>query len=475
MTADDVFDRELGAALHRALDTEVGPDPVWADAPAARRIADLDRRGAGTQWSTRILALAAVLAIGGGAAFLAGAPRVAQRLARESFRPAPAVKINGWIAFTQEDKTPAGQSDDDIWFGSLAQPARRVVGSDSDDLDEICPAFSPDGTRLAFGRAQKTGSRHEAAYRQAELVIAEIAADGRVTESSTIDVGGWYPPPCATWSPDGSRLAFGAPLTSPLNPERSAEGSEVWVVSLADLEITKLPNLLATDIAWSPDSTHLAIASGTDKPWPGGAHQDGRIYIWSRDSGRVRTLESTYAVYYLSWSPDGARIVHTGRGVGEVPADSGLYMVDVADDRDRKLTDASALILGTAPEWSAQGRIVFVVPRAVEEDVYVIDPPERLDGDTEAIAITPVPVQTPSLPSLTGRVSADRVTWSPDGQYLLFVGWAEKIQTNSMLAVPADPKQPVVRIVGAANPSSYDGYDAVVPMYDQAWGVQPDR
>ena len=111
------------------------------------------------------------------------------------------------------------------------------------------------------------------------------------------------------WSPRGDRIAFGVPQTSVINPTRSAEGSEVWIVTLADRSITVLPDLLATDLEFSPDGSLLGIASGTDlvEPYVIG---DPRIHLYELASGATRTLEGTLGALTFTWAPDGGRIAY---------------------------------------------------------------------------------------------------------------------------------------------------------------------
>ncbi len=247
--SDRDLERRLRSVLRQELDHEHGPDPAWDESPAARRVSEREGRRP-SRWTLRVLAIAALITIGVGSALLFG-----------SSDDPTAVGSNGWIAYGFAEEGPAPDyvtlGDHDIWFVSQEGEPRRVIGSGTDGVDELCPAFSPDGRHLAYGRvvAQDTG------YRDATLVIAEVSDDGRVIDQFTIDVGDGLPPPCPLWSPDGDRIAFGVPLTSVINPERGAEGSQVWILTMADRGITVLPDLLATDLEFSPDSSLLAVAS----------------------------------------------------------------------------------------------------------------------------------------------------------------------------------------------------------------------
>jgi hypothetical protein len=63
MTTNEL-ERELRGALRETLDAELGPDPAWAESPAARRAAALDRSR--RRWPLRLLAVAAVIGAVGG-------------------------------------------------------------------------------------------------------------------------------------------------------------------------------------------------------------------------------------------------------------------------------------------------------------------------------------------------------------------------------------------------------------------------
>ncbi len=71
MTTEHDLERRLTADLHRELEAVVGPHPAWAGSPAAVRIA---ARG-GNRWPGRLLAVAALIAVAGGVALVAGVRR----------------------------------------------------------------------------------------------------------------------------------------------------------------------------------------------------------------------------------------------------------------------------------------------------------------------------------------------------------------------------------------------------------------
>ncbi|HET9457148.1 MAG TPA: hypothetical protein VFO78_07385 [Candidatus Limnocylindrales bacterium] len=205
------LERELRGALRGTLDRDPGPDRDWSASPAARRVAALERHR--SRWPLRVLAAAALVGAGGAVALLAGAPKLDLNVRVEA--------ANGWIAISVSQPGPTEAEEDlDIWLAALGQDARRAVGTDSDRLNELCPAFAPDGRRLAYGRVEGQGRQavvengvevvRPATYRRAELAVADVSVDGRVSDPLTIPVGDGLPPPCPIWSPNGEQLAFGA-------------------------------------------------------------------------------------------------------------------------------------------------------------------------------------------------------------------------------------------------------------------------
>ena len=461
MAAEHDLDRRLRAALRDTLDRESGPDPVWADSPAARRIRELERRRRFRP--IRLLAVAAILLIGGGALVLGGA---SSRL----HDPAPVI-ANGWIAYTVYETTASGETGDaDIYLVALDRPPHRAVGAEADRLDEICPAFSPDGARLAYGRAEKAGPSLPGRYRDATLVVADLDGDGRASDSRTITVGGTFPPPCAIWSPDGHSVAFAVPATSPVNPARSAAGSEVWIVRLVDGHITRLPDLLATDLEWSPDGTELAIASGTTGVVPGDRLSDGLIDLYSVGAQKFRPLATTHGAVWLSWSPDGTRIVYQT----DVVSRSELRLVDIATGRDDALVTGFAENHGFGPSWSPLGdQIVYqrVDPRSAEgHDVILLRPGTAGDWAAPIATVVSTPFEGEGR---DGFWTPDRLTWSPDGRHLLYVGWRRGSAGTAVVAVPIEPGMRDVVLDQAVGITGDDGYDAAAPVPIQSWGRRP--
>ena len=460
MKTDHNIDHRLRRVLREALDSELGPHPTWADSPAANRVAAWERTSR-RRWPLRMLGVAALIGIAGGAALFGTAPEPRPDL------PELGGSANGWIAFTAEER---GESD--IWLVALDQDARRAVGTDTDTVRDLCPAFSPDGRSLAFGRTQRGASA---------LVVADVAVDGTVSERTSIDVGERRPPPCPVWSPNGVQIAFGEPRTSPNNAGRSAEGSEVWIVTLTDRGVVVLPDLLATDLEWSPDGKLLAIASGRDEV-TGGILADGRIHVYAPSSGAMRALEATLGARHLTWSPDGRHLAYTS---GDNGGAGGLRVIDVQTEELTILTDPFDTLHGIGPVWSPDGQSVAFQRQCAMcgegSDVVLVSVGD-LSGAVGRGSEVIVPLARGVDEGSDGSLAPFRVTWSPDGAYLLSMAWGlaptAREFVNVLVAVPIDPPGEAIVLFesDSANPVQivpYDGYDDTTLVPIQTWGRVP--
>ena len=132
--------------------------------------------------------------------------------------PRSATVGEGLVAFS------SGFAGGDIYVVRSGETARRVLGADGDDLDQVCPAFSPDGARLASGQA---AGHSQVGWGRPALVITDLTASGEPRTSTVIPLRGVNKPPCPIWSPDGRWVAFntrGGPA-SPGAPAASSGSS----------------------------------------------------------------------------------------------------------------------------------------------------------------------------------------------------------------------------------------------------------
>ena len=357
----------------------------------------------------------------------------------------------GWVAFS------AGKGDGDIYLVKEGSPARRILGSDTDDVEQACPAFSPDGARLASAQLADHGSGGS----NAALVITELSADGEPSGTTTLALDGLTAEPCPIWSADGRWLAFGADTDG-------QNVSQVWVVDTETNDIRRLTGLPATDLEWSPIASELFIA------------HDG-ITVYSTSTDTARYVDGALGATALAVSPDGRSLAVQHRdttGTGNGSVDLLLMRVDGSDQR--LLVSGYRVGFGIGPIWSPDGnRVAF---QRLCDSYVDVSGTDRACLEEHVVVVVAVNDHDPLGPSGTQTVIAPprtfggqwrqwfpySVSWSPDSLTLLYVAWTNP--GDGILAVPVDGTTPPVvfnNALGVAGRSG-DPWNTF-----QSWSTQP--
>jgi len=265
-----------------------------------------------------------------------------------------------------EEETPADTSgaprDPMDWTGMIAFASNRdgdfqiwVISTTQDSLglidvtritaegQNIGPAWSPDGNRIAF-----------VSDREGSLDIFLMNADGSDQTNLTkhpSDDGGGGPP---AWSPDGARIAF--------DSDRSGNG-EIYVMSADGSASSNLTSHPADDAgpSWSPDGRRIAFASDRDG--------DLDIYLMNADGSEVvNVTEDPADDGRPSWSPDGSHMAF----VSDRDGNREMYVMSADGSDVRRLTDDAGV--DETPVWSPDGQLIaFSSDRDGDSEIYVMD------------------------------------------------------------------------------------------------------
>lgn len=231
---------------------------------------------------------------------------------------------------------------------------RTVTQLTTDPSDDMMPAISPDGTRIAFS-----------SNRNGNWDIFTMPITGGAPVQITFDADEEVQP---TWAPDGKRLAF----------SRKNGRTGTWEIWIVDSATPGLRTFVCEGFLprWSP-------AEEKDTLLFQRARQRGsRLYgVWTIDIVRGEGLNPTEvvsaknaAILQPNWSPDGQKIVFTTvvnpDGDGQWPEQSDIWVVNA--DGTGRLGLTNSRFRNMQPAWGADGRVYFVSNRGGLENIWSI-------------------------------------------------------------------------------------------------------
>jgi Tol biopolymer transport system component len=253
--------------------------------------------------------------------------------------------------------------------------------------DDRSPAWSPDGTRLAF-------VSHRDANNTQEIYV--MASDGSSSRRLTTDSGnGLVFNVDPTWSPDGSHIAW-----------RKVVDNSNDEIAVMNTDGSGQRRLTAdggrkTAPQWSPDSTRLLYA-----------RQGSGIHVVDVNSGSARSLTPQGVADVLPrWSSDGTQIAFTGNDTIWVMSADGTGRRQVSQTR------------GLGARWSPDGtKLAFSAIRLFPEFGSRYGPAVRVDVFVANVDGTGEQRLTGPLDSgYLGAADGSAPTWWPDGSRLFFL------------------------------------------------------
>jgi hypothetical protein len=248
------------------------------------------------------------------------------------------VASGGMIAFT----SPLSFASDQHVF-VLNLDGGTVTQLTSGAVQDATPAWSPDGSRMAFSRSADDGTGGTTGG------VYVMNADG--TGLTRLTAFGSTP----AWSPDGTRIVFSGSGRNGLHVMNS-DGSGV----------TQLTDGFDDHPAWSPDGTTIAFNRSIElfgDSW-------NFVYLMNADGSNVRRLTSsctytcgvTSAEGHPSWSPDGSKLTYWSFALGVTIIDRDATQVSSATrpGQNPSVPAPPAVWFQSNPDWSPDGRhIVF--------------------------------------------------------------------------------------------------------------------
>lgn len=258
-----------------------------------------------------------------------------------------------------------------------------ACGTTDIPIRDGAPAWSPDGTRIAF--------YSEVNGRPADLFVMRLDGSGLQQLTNTPEAEG-YP----QWSPDGTQIAF---------ESHTADGNfDVYVMKADGTDIRRLTDHPKRDVgpAWSPDGTRIVFMSDRDG-------KEFNLYWMSAGGGVAERLTEGQTDWFPQFSPDGSQIAfHRWNDV---------HVMHLASREIRRLTTDPDN--GMYPSWSPDGtQVAFMSWRGGPTAVYIMN----ADGTGQRQVVK------------MSVGSAIDPRWSPDGRQIAFVHVPEQAATEAQAA-----------------------------------------
>jgi TolB protein len=221
---------------------------------------------------------------------------------------------------------------------------RDLLSGGSAPWPQWDPAWSPDGTRIAFRGYYGLGDG------QYDLYVVD--ANGCHLTRLTHGLNGTSP----SWSPSGNEIAFSVGGVDVIKPDGTGLHHLTRDTSTS---VDDAPSWSTTNrIAFVRYPTHHAF----------GLHF-GEVYVMNADGSGVRAMTRSGPGFgEPSWSPD-------GRQVAAVAYPGQAAVIDVINSDGSGLHRISPVTWKSfSPTWTPDGHVIFLVKRKAGIDAYIANP-----------------------------------------------------------------------------------------------------
>jgi TolB protein len=231
---------------------------------------------------------------------------------------------------------------------------RTVTQLTSDPADDMMPAISPDGTRIAF-----------VSNRAGNWDVYAMPIEGGAPTQITFDGDDEVQP---TWSPDGSTIAFA----------RRNRRTDRWEIWTADTRLPGATTYLCDGFLprWCPDPKANKLLFQRAR------QQGSRLFgVWTVDIVDGEATNPTEivsaqdaAVVQPAWSPDGSHIVFATIMDPTSTAASHTDLWTIKADGSGRINLTSDRFRNMQPVWGRNDRIYFVSNRGGVENIWSLAP-----------------------------------------------------------------------------------------------------